>query len=77
MPKTLGEIRVTRDHGKTVFDFGEFQSEVATRKNPDGTISFATIEPGSLGIELVAGEAAGKPTLTIRDGQHEYVFTAQ
>jgi hypothetical protein len=24
----------------------------------------------------VVGEAAGKPTLTLRDSQHEYVFTA-
>ena len=26
---------------------------------------------------FVAGEAAGKPTLTLRDSQHEYVFTAR
>lgn len=73
----LGEIAVVRKAGKTVFDFGEFKSEVATQRNPDGTISFETIDPGTLGFAFVVGEAAGKPTLTLRDGQHEYVFTAR
>lgn len=73
----LGEIAVTQAGGKTTFDFGEFKSEVASMKNPDGTISFTTIATGVTGFELVAGEAAGKPTLTLRDSQHEYVFTAQ
>ena len=36
----LGEIAVTKAD-KAVFDFGEFKSEVASRKNPDGTVSFA------------------------------------
>ena len=73
----LGEIKVVRAGGKTVFDFGEFKSEVATLKNPDGTISFHTIVPGVAGFEFVVGSDAGKPTLTIRDSQHEYVFAAQ
>jgi hypothetical protein len=72
---SLGEIAVGREAGKTVFDFGEFKSEVATQRNPDGTMSFVTVEPGLRGFEFVVGEAAGKPALTLRDGQHEYVFT--
>ena len=74
---SLGDITVTQGNGKTTFDFGEFKSEVATLKNPDGTITFSTIVTGLEGLDLVAGEASGKPTLTMRDGQHEYVFTAQ
>jgi CubicO group peptidase (beta-lactamase class C family) len=73
----LGSIGVTQTNGKTMFDFGEFKSEVASKKNPDGTISFVTIVPGLTGLELVAGEASGTKTLTMRDGQHEYVFIAQ
>jgi len=69
----LGTIGVSRAGGKTVFDFGEWKSEVGTRKNPDGTMSFITTVPGMNGLELVAA-AGAKPTLTIRDGQHEYVF---
>ena len=64
---------MSRAGGKTVFDFGEWKSEVGTRKNPDGTMSFITTVPGMNGLELVAA-AGAKPTLTIRDGQHEYVF---
>jgi hypothetical protein len=70
----LGDIDVRRDGGRTVFDFGEFRSEVASRKNPDGSVSFLTIAPGVQGFEFVVGTSNGK-RLTIRDAQHEYVFT--
>jgi CubicO group peptidase (beta-lactamase class C family) len=71
----LGDITVLTK-GKTVsFDVGEYASEVASKKNPDGTVSFITTAPGAGGFEFVAGEAGGKKTLTARDGQHEYVFT--
>ena len=71
----LGDIAVARKGAATVFDFGEYASEVATRNNPDGTRSFITIVPGMSGLEFVVGAADGKRTLTIRDPQHEYVFT--
>jgi CubicO group peptidase (beta-lactamase class C family) len=71
----LGGIAVSRDGGKTVFDFGEWKSEMATRKNPDGTMSFVTISPGVSGFDFVVGSEE-KKTLTIRDAQHEYVFDA-
>jgi hypothetical protein len=57
-----------------VFDFGEWRSEVASRKNPDGTVSFLTTVPGAIGFEFVVGTGAGR-TLVVRDAQHEYVFT--
>jgi CubicO group peptidase (beta-lactamase class C family) len=69
----IGDIAVSRKGTQTVFDFGEWQSEVASRKNPDGTISFITTVPGFSGLEFVAGEKK----LTLRDAQHEYVLTAQ
>jgi CubicO group peptidase (beta-lactamase class C family) len=68
----VGEIVVTRKGTTTTFDFGEWSSEMASRKNPDGTISFMTIAPGLIGLEFVAGDR----TLTLRDAQHEYVYTA-
>jgi len=72
----LGSIAVTRGaNGVTTFDFGEWKSEVATKDNPDGSVSFVTIAPGVLGLEVVAGTAGGKRTLVLRDAQHEYVFT--
>ncbi len=71
----LGDIVVSTKGKAVTFDFGEYASEVATKKNPDGTVSFLTIVPGMSGLEFVVGEAGGKKTLTTRDGQHEYVFT--
>ncbi|MGO9303828.1 MAG: serine hydrolase domain-containing protein, partial [Candidatus Korobacteraceae bacterium] len=70
---SLGEITVSTSGSSTFFDFDEWKSEVATRKNPDGTISFITTAPGVMGFEFVVG-AGPKRTLTIRDAQHEYVF---
>ena len=58
---------------KTTFDFGEWRSDVASRKNPDGTLSFLTTVPGALGFEFVVGSGE-KRTLIVRDAQHEYVF---
>jgi CubicO group peptidase (beta-lactamase class C family) len=69
----LGDIAVSQVKGATVFDFGEWKSEMASRKNPDGSISFITTSPGLTGFEFVVGTGA-KRTLITRDGQHEYVF---
>jgi CubicO group peptidase (beta-lactamase class C family) len=73
--KELGDIDVLRKDDATTFDFGEWKSTVASRKNDDGTVSFITIDPTNAGFEFVVGERAGKRVLIIRDGQHEYVFT--
>jgi hypothetical protein len=70
----LGELTVQRQKTATVFDFGEWKSTVASRKNDDGTISFITIDPAVSGFEFVVGERGGKRVLIVRDGQHEYVF---
>jgi hypothetical protein len=69
----LGGLEVQHSGTKTMFDFGEWKSEVASRRNPDGTTSFITISPGVSGFEFVVG-AGAKKTLTTRDAQHEYVF---
>jgi CubicO group peptidase (beta-lactamase class C family) len=69
----LGDIDVSTSGASTIFDFGEWKSEMASRKNPDGSISFITIVPGEIGSEFVVGTGT-KRTLTIRDAQHEYVF---
>lgn len=72
----LGEIAVTHPGSDTVFDFGEWKSPMASRKNPDGTISYVTIAPGGQGFEFVVGSGL-KKTLITRDAQHEYVFDAK
>ena len=70
---SLGDITVSNSGSATVFDFIEWKSEVGSRKNPDGTISFIATVPGAMGFEFVVGSGA-KRTLTIRDAEHEYVF---
>jgi CubicO group peptidase (beta-lactamase class C family) len=69
----LGDLDVSTSGNSTIFDFGEWKSEVASRKNPDGTISFVTIAPGVSGSEFVVGSGT-KRALILRDAQHEYVF---
>jgi CubicO group peptidase (beta-lactamase class C family) len=71
----LGQIGVSTAADVTVFDFGEWKTPVASRKNPDGTASLVTTVPGFDGMEFVAGNSGSKRTLTFRDAQHEYLFT--
>lgn len=71
---TLGQIVVSRDRSGVVFSFGLWSSHVATRSNPDGTVSFMTIDPGAGGFEFAPGTQDGKRTLTTRDGQHAYIY---
>jgi CubicO group peptidase (beta-lactamase class C family) len=66
----LGDVEVKKRGPATVFDFGEWKSEVASRRNFDGSVSFITIEPTLDGYEFLVAEHA----LVVRDGQHEYVF---
>ena len=73
--KELGTIDVRSNGAARVFDFGEWRSAVASRKNDDGTTSFITIGPGVFdGFEFVLAEREGKRALILRDMQHEYVF---
>jgi hypothetical protein len=71
----LGDVTVVNDTRATTFDFGEWKSKVASRKNDDGTVSFITTDPTNMGFEFVVADRSGKRALVIRDGQHEYVFT--
>jgi CubicO group peptidase (beta-lactamase class C family) len=71
----LGRIEVSAQGPNVIFDFGVWKSRTATRKNPDGTVTFVTIDPGEPRAGFVVGSADGKRQLTIRDGQHTYVYT--
>ncbi len=73
----LGELIVERTGSRVRFVFPEWGTDMASRKNDDGTLSFVSITPTVIGFEFVVGETNGRPTLTTRDGQHEYVFVAE
>ncbi len=68
----VGELAVKREAGSVVFDFGEWRSAVASRRNEDGSLSYVTIDPIVSGWNFVVRERAGKRLLVLRDSQHEY-----
>jgi CubicO group peptidase (beta-lactamase class C family) len=71
----LGALDVERRAGATIFDFGEWQSEVASHVHADHGVSFLTITPGYDIFELVAGvRDDGKRELVLSDAQHRYAF---
>ena len=70
----LGDILVTHEGAATRFDFGGWKSEVASRSNDDGTLSFVTISPGEDGFEFVVADKDGARSLVLRDAQQEYAF---
>ena len=71
----LGDLNVLRKGPATWFDFGDWKSEVASRRNDDGTVSFVTISPSEGGYKFIVTAADGKRSLVLRDAQHEYVFS--
>jgi CubicO group peptidase (beta-lactamase class C family) len=73
----LGSLRVRNDAGATIFDFGNWRSAVASRKNDDDTLSFISIDPTIGGFNFVVGERDGKRALLMLDAQHEYAFVEQ
>ena len=72
----LGPLTVNRDGGRLHFRFNAWGSDMGSHRNTDGTTSFISASPGIIGVEAVVGTKDGKPTLIVRDSQHEYVFNA-
>lgn len=71
----VGSVSIAdRDGGKWI-KAGFVEGPVATRKNPDGSVSLVSAGPGSIGVEALVGTKDGKRTLSIRDSQHEYLYT--
>jgi CubicO group peptidase (beta-lactamase class C family) len=70
----VGSIQVSHDGKATVFNFGAWHSEMASRGNDDGSLSFVTISPGADGFEFVVSGTPDNRKLVLRDGQHEYVY---
>lgn len=71
----LGEVKVLLENDRVHFDFGAWRSEMATRRNQDGTWSFVTVAPGVDGFEFVLGNAGSPRVLVLRDAQHQYVLS--
>lgn len=73
----LGDLVVRRDGEKTVFDFGGWQSEIASRKDEDGSVTLITITPGADGYEFDVERQGDKRRLIIREAPRTYIFEAR
>jgi CubicO group peptidase (beta-lactamase class C family) len=72
----LGELAVRHEGAAVIFDFGEWKSEVASHRNPDGSVSFRAIDAGIWGFNLeFVVDNGPERALKLRDDQHEYKFT--
>ncbi|WP_404479088.1 serine hydrolase domain-containing protein [Novosphingobium sp. BL-52-GroH] len=71
----LGRIIVRSVDERRIFQFPGWESEVASKRNSDGTTSYVTIAPANSGYEFTANPGPGAQPLVIRDGQHEYRYT--
>lgn len=72
---SLGAVRIVQKIGVSRMQVGAFDEPFAVQPNPDGTASLVSTGADLLGVDLLVGQAGGKRTLTLRDGQHTYVYT--
>lgn len=70
----LGPLAVRRENGRVFIDSTTIHSEVGTKRNEDGTHSVVMVSPAYRGFTLLLGNKNGKRTITLDDGQHEYVW---
>ena len=70
----LGPLVIAREGDKIMMRATSMWSEIASKKNEDGTASIVTISPGFIGGDMLVGTRDGKGTLTLNDRQHEYVW---
>ncbi|WP_297730321.1 serine hydrolase [uncultured Maricaulis sp.] len=69
-----GTITVFEQDGETWVEAGSIRAPLATRANPDGTVSIVSVGPGVIHLEAEVGEEDGARTLTARDSQHVYHY---
>jgi hypothetical protein len=71
----IGSITIYEKDGAAWVTAGSIKAPLATRTNPDGTVSLVSIGTGQINIEALIGETDGLRTLSIRDSQNEYLYT--
>jgi CubicO group peptidase (beta-lactamase class C family) len=72
---SLGRLQIVRENGISTVRIGGFIEPFAIQHNPDRTDSVVVTGADLLGVDALIGTEKGKRTLTMRDGQHVYVFT--
>ena len=71
----IGTIAIFENEGRTWIEAGSIRARLATRQNPDGTVSIVSVGPGAISLEAEVGTQDGARTLTLRDSQHVYLYT--
>ena len=71
----IGAITISNQDGVKWIKAGSIEAPIATRSNPDGTVSLISTGPGQINVEALVGIEDGVRTLTVRDSQHEYRYT--
>lgn len=72
--RELGPFAVTYSNGVLHGRATSIWSDLALKKNPDGTTSLSTISPGATGFDFLATTREGKRALVLQDPQREYVL---
>lgn len=70
----VGHIDVTRDGDDLIFDFGLWRSRMGSRRMPDGSAMFVTLDPADSSYPFAIYTREGRTTLVLKDQQHEYVY---
>lgn len=71
----IGSITIYEKDGAPWITAGSVNAPLATRAHPDGSVSLVSIGPGQINIQALIGDKDGLRTLSIRDSQHEYLYT--
>jgi hypothetical protein len=72
----LGALHVHRSDSKGDFPISAVVDRSGYSQRSPGRASFVTIHPGVAGLEFIPGKHHSKPALTIREGQIEYLSSA-
>lgn len=67
-------IRFSERNGVKWVKAGFVEGPVATRSNPDGTVSIVSAGPGAIALDAMVGDGTDGRRLIVRDSQHEYVY---
>jgi hypothetical protein len=67
-------ISAYRSSREDHLDFGAWQSEVASGRSNDSSLSFVTISAGGDGLDVVVTNGDKERALVIRDEQREYRY---
>lgn len=73
----LGPLTIAREGDRVMMHTTAIHSELASRKNEDGSISLYTVAPGFWGEGVLVAERGGRQVLILDDSQHEYVWVKQ